>query len=865
MSGATVHVVSHTHWDREWYRSAAAFRAQLADLADAVADQLETGRLAHFLLDGQTIALADVLAVRPDLESRLAALIRSGKLSVGPWHVLADMTLVSGEALIRNLLRGRRWGRRLGGLMSVGYCPDMFGHPPDLPAILRGFGITTAVVWRGAPEQPERFRWRAPDGSEVLAVRSRYYEPEVLWDEAEAASRFRAWLADRRTADPDGPWLLLNGGDHLAPRDLDGRLAALDVGADVHESTLPAYLAAVEDHGEWPVVTGELRQAGRNGAFLLAGSLSARMELKQANATAQTLLERWAEPCAVWASAATAVDDAGQADGRSRPETVAAVLDDAWDLLLANQPHDSICGCGTDEVHRACAVRSAAVLDLGEHVVERCLRRAGLATRLPVDPPAEAVDLAVLNSHGARLTGPVERELVVAPGRAPIAVSDPDGRPVPFSAEDLGARTGFDSDVGVLPHWPEHRAWLVRLVAHDVPPCGWAAYRVTLGDQLPVHAREHHDAAATVEVDGWRVTAGADATLTLDTPAGRWPGLCRLVDGGDAGDTYTHEPPDDDRTVTARLVGVHRALSAVAGALHLDAVLDLPEGLTADRRARGGATRPVPVAVTVRRWRGVPWVEWTVRADPGVRDHRLRMHVPTAVTVRAWSTDAAFSAVERPVGDPTRPLPDGPGGEAQVGTAPLQTWCAAGGLAVLASGLPEAEAVPGPEGTELALTLLRAVGWLGRHDLRHRTMGAGPPIPVPGAQGPGPREWRWAIRPEEGGTAARAMAAEAWRAPLRAVQLTAPPPDSRRSHLVLAPPALLSAVKTAEDGDGAVVRVRNPTATPIGTSLSTPGWAVVAELDLGERTLSSSAAADRIDLRLGPWATRTFRLRPRRR
>jgi len=34
-------IVSHTHWDREWYRTFQAFRARLVDTVDAVLDQLD--------------------------------------------------------------------------------------------------------------------------------------------------------------------------------------------------------------------------------------------------------------------------------------------------------------------------------------------------------------------------------------------------------------------------------------------------------------------------------------------------------------------------------------------------------------------------------------------------------------------------------------------------------------------------------------------------------------------------------------------------------------------------------------------------------------------------------------------------------
>src|SRR5689334_18096876 len=101
----TIHVVSHTHWDREWYHAAERFRQRLAPLVDELIDDpLAPG--SSFLLDGQTVVLEDYLDVRPERASELAAALRSRRLEAGPWFVLPDELIPSGEGLVRNLLAG---------------------------------------------------------------------------------------------------------------------------------------------------------------------------------------------------------------------------------------------------------------------------------------------------------------------------------------------------------------------------------------------------------------------------------------------------------------------------------------------------------------------------------------------------------------------------------------------------------------------------------------------------------------------------------------------------------------------------------------------------------------------------------------
>src|SRR6266511_1626781 len=99
------------------------------------------------------------------------ALVEAGQLAIGPWQILSDEFLVSGETLVRNLERGLATAARLGGAMRVGYLPDEFGHAAQMPQILRRAGFEHAVVWRGVPSAVAHhaFLWSAPDGSTVRA------------------------------------------------------------------------------------------------------------------------------------------------------------------------------------------------------------------------------------------------------------------------------------------------------------------------------------------------------------------------------------------------------------------------------------------------------------------------------------------------------------------------------------------------------------------------------------------------------------------------------------------------------------------------------------------------------------------------
>ncbi len=166
-------IVSHTHWDREWYRTFQAFRARLVDAVDRVLDLLDADAGWRFLLDGQSVIIEDYLDVRPGRRADLEAACRSGRLAVGPWYVQPDSLLPSGEAHVRKLLEGRRVAATIGASSRVAYTPDSFGHPAQLPQLFAGFGLGPFVYWRGNGVEIDAlgpvYRWVAPDGSGVLA------------------------------------------------------------------------------------------------------------------------------------------------------------------------------------------------------------------------------------------------------------------------------------------------------------------------------------------------------------------------------------------------------------------------------------------------------------------------------------------------------------------------------------------------------------------------------------------------------------------------------------------------------------------------------------------------------------------------
>jgi alpha-mannosidase/mannosylglycerate hydrolase len=870
-----VHYVLSTHWDREWFLTQQDYRYRLVQLLDRVIDGLVSGELrGPFQTDGQSIPLEDYLEIRTERRELVEQMVQDGRLVVGPWYVLPDEFLVSGESLVRNLKLGRQWVRDLGGQPSeAGFVCDLFGHNSQMPQIFAGFNIRGGFIWRGNNQAAERhLRWRGADGTELACYRfgrigyceyAAYVrfgrEPEHVFDAAETETALAAFLDREAAATKLAPILLFDGCDHqewdrqtyavLAPR-----IGAPDGRYDIQHTSLDGYLAdMLAEAGQiGPQVSGELREPGtlpaaQDEQWVIPGVLSSRVWIKQANAECQALLCQWAEPMAALAQAAL---------GKS---PAPGFLHTAWKWLLQNHPHDSIGGCSIDAVHDDMRYRFEQSRRIADRLTLEATR--DLAANVAGEVGQDELRVVVFNPLPRPVRQMTEITLQIPttwPGfneffgfepKPGFRLYAPDGQEVPYqrlgqAMAQNGARL-FD-----------HRFPQSTVTHHvrvclglEIPALGYTTFVARPDPQGLPTRHPNHPGLATSERsmanEFLEVAIEANGTLTLtDKRTGQsFTRLLTFEDAADIGDGWYHGQAVNDQVFASSASPAAVALvhdGPLLTTFRIRTRLTVPARFDFKTMRRSDELVELALDTLVSLRAGADYLECEVRVDNTVRDHRLRCLFPTNVPAETYLADSPFDVVERPIAL-------NPGGhvyrELELETRPQQTWTAVAGpgrgLAVISTGLMES-AVRDQAERPIALTLYRSTG---------RTVFSNG---EPGGQLLGPLSFQFWLAPLAGqpDRAALCGLGQFLAGGLRDVQLTRldatqrprtadlPP---RTGYLEVRGPVVLTSARFADDGAvgaGLEVRLFNPNSEPAAASV---------ELDEGMLKSWRPAAAQRVD------------------
>lgn len=658
-----IYYLNSTHWDREWYLPFQAFRFNLTDMIDNLIEIMENDpEYKLFCFDGQTIVLEDYAEIEPDGAKKLRKLIEEGRIKVGPWYVMPDEFLLSGESLIRNLMTGHRLAKEWGGEpWKYGYVNDIFGHIAQMPQIFGGFGISGAYLGRGLGNTDfNHFVWESPDGTKCFSTIGKYAafarSKMKKFGTEEFPELLRQWITSNAERS-DAPIVLFsNTDDHLPATaytpEVINMLKEMFPEAEITDADLSVMADELKKYENClPVICGELskpldRSFELSNMNLLYHCLSSYYPLKQYNDYCQNLLERQTEPM-------TAVSAIENQPVKHR------FVDTAYRYLMQNHPHDSICGCSCDQVHKDMIYRFDQVKCICERLYNRFLEfnphgsgddyELKLYNFTPF-PQKRYVTAKIdfFKGYPAVKGGYANKEVWNN-----FKLTDENENEIPYQIVYID-RNVKKRIVSAFQAEAMFDIYTVCFEA-ELPAFGYSVYRISPEIERVEYANQIPCGENWAENDVIRLDIRPNGQLDItDKRTGRvYSKLNELTDNAEVGDGWHHENPVNGYTTSgfgsgATVSRINEGFAMVTFKIEKDIML--PAFLEPVSLSRSEEKKPLHIEYTVTVKRDSAAVQIEMKINNNIKDHRLRLMLPTGIQGEKYFAGQAFYQIERKTG-----------------------------------------------------------------------------------------------------------------------------------------------------------------------------------------------------------------------
>lgn len=713
MKQKTAHIISHTHWDREWYLNSKYTNEWLIPFFNNLFKMFEKEPDYIFVLDGQMAMVEDYFEELDkhkynvnEYKRKIRKYVKQNRLFIGPYYLQPDWQLLSEESLVRNLLYGILTAKELGGAMNVGWMLDNFGQISQTSQLHDQFKLEGLYVWRGVEMDPtdvqSEFYWQSPDGTKVPSMYlldsyrnvmrlAEYNEimKERVYDEVHKLNPFAT----------TSHILLMNGYDQeMIPDDIQPYISdgKMDTEAfRIIQSNPVKYIRDVmSEKPELKTLEGALY----SGRFIsvFPGVMSARMYLKQQNDEQQKALEKRVEPLStlVWALGG---------------EYEKTQIREAWKTLLKNHPHDSICGVSIDDVHTDMENRTRVVNQLTQSLTEQKLKEL-----------VSLIDTSEVKDEEVKIA---------------------------FNTSMYERSEVLDFENG-------------SYFAKDIPAMGFKILEESDSSKDAVKVDSLKISNQHIVVD---FNENGSFNLLYKTSGKSFSNLGLIEDRADSGDEYNYSYPDKDIIITseqckAEIEIVEQSANKVV--VKTSYVMELPESDAENHSTRSSQLRSLPIInyYTIESESSIVKCKTLLRNT--VKDHLMRVLFDTGVqTDVAWA-GSPFDVVKRPIHikdyDESSIPPDVKkviigAREAKPNTIFLNREFVdlndgENGMSVFSKGLPEYQVI---NDNQIALTLFRSVGWIAK-EINSRIGDAGPEIFTPDAQCLREMQFEYAVYPHQG-------------------------------------------------------------------------------------------------------------------
>lgn len=861
------HIISNTHWDREWRFPFQVNRQMLVNMMNQLLHILEKEpRYRAFHLDSQSIVIEDYLEIKPYKKDLISKFVKEKRLFIGPWYVLPDEFQVGGENLIRNLLIGHKISNEIGRVSKVGYSPFSWGQISQLPQIYKNFGIDFVMFYRGVNslDSPKaEFIWEGADGTQVLASRfstmPRYnfyfyiYRP-VLFNEFPTNIEFN-WnresllfhfadlmlfktdyfnpkpanefysenlipqvekIINDQVNDFTTPHVIwMEGHDSSGPNintvklidEIKKHFAELKI---VH-STLEDYSDAVKnsiDKSKLKIVKGERRctQFDLRSGNLYGYTTSARMDLKLMNFDCERWLQFYAEPFYNFASLIGL-------------DTEDRYLDFAWKLIVQNSSHDSIGGCSLDLVHDDMINRYKHIKEISTGLFSKaCQFILSNGDLLKKENPEESYLFSLNPTNYER------NEVVQVVVDIPVEYDQGAFKLIGSNENEIEIQMiKSENTQPVLeqlidrPMYVNVKRYFAYANVKSIPSFGIKYFKI-------IPSRNQRASNEKIgKIDGkkivlenkfLKVSINQNGSLKIhDKLTGHvFDKLAYFFDEGESGNAWVHK---SEKPIVTSLKSKPKIKlienGPLASKVLIEHRLKIPSRemkIISGRKIKTKSSS-IPIKMIVNLTKESKRVDLDVEVINNVENHRLRIMFPTLKDAKYHFAEGQFDVVQREIKriDATNWI------EPPMYDFPMHNFVDVSnekiGFAVLVDGMKEYEVLEDRNKT-LAATLLRSFSYV------IIPSSVGEFLEMKGSQCPGRHKFRLSIYPHSGNWIEGKVYDEAlkFNLPLSFIETNNLTTENlnEKSFLKIQPDDLvISCFKKSEDGEGFILRLYNPT------------------------------------------------------
>lgn len=708
-----VHIVPHMHWDREWYFSAEESKLLLINNMEEIFERLENDpHYPTYTMDGQTSILEDYLAMMPQNKERLKKLVQDGRLIIGPWYTQTDEMVVGGESIVRNLLYGYKDCQEFGECMNIGYLPDSFGQSGQMPMILNGFNIYRSMFWRGTSERmgtnKTEFYWKSDDGSQVLTqlLPLGYAIGKYLpTDFNELKIRCDKYMPVLDRGASTDHILIPNGHDQMPLqkniKDVIEQLHNIYPDKQFFLSSYDQLFQELEKKNDYDTIYGELL----DGKYMRIhrSIFSSRSDLKSMNTLLENKMTNILEPLA---SIAYSLGF----------EYYHGAIELIWKEMMKNHAHDSIGCCCSDKVHSEIMNRFIIVNEKIDRLVDFYKRKITDA----IDMKISLDKLTVFNLLPYSRTQVIEAEVTTR--MKGFQLMDETEQEISYiivhqEVVDAGL---IDRQIVHYGNYDPFVKYTIQFI-QEIPSMGYKTFFIKESEkEKEIQVQQ----CQNLENEFYHIQCHSNGTIDIYDKQNNYQynNVLLLEDGSDEGDGYDYSPLKDDYVLTSQDVKAN--ISIQKNGYKTTAIIeydfDLPRDLQSRRlRKKDGS---IHVKLNIELKEKSSYIDIQVHIDNKIKDHRLRVLIPTSLQGKMSVSDHQFGMMKRPVYDDAMKVWEKEKwSERPDSIYPMLSYAAIENshIAAITNSIREYE-VTGQDDNTLALTLYRSVGYLGKADLVRR-------------------------------------------------------------------------------------------------------------------------------------------------